>query len=474
MKAKKLISVILAVVLLVCFPITAFSKTTEQCEAKLLQAGDFDINYNRDYSDMHKNIFGVTTYDVNMSDIEKKLEERIYQGLSEGWSAINFYLNEGLSREWAMTMYSDVINDHPELFYVSHNYGIEYTFSTVTKIVPHYTMSMSEIDSAKKVFNDGVNKALALCDNSMDAMQKALVIHDYICSNATYAEDGDIAHSAWGFFKNGRIVCAGYALTYSYLMNKLGVECEMVTSIAMNHGWNTIKINGKWYGVDCTWDDAGSSSYGHMPDNRVNHGCFLKSQAHMNRNGWDTFDDCDCTDKSMDSGMFWEDVHTTIQVKNGKYYYLDPDYKVKMAYLRERTQSGSERLFGKGFKCEGNDSGGSTPTLLYCQLAFMDGKFFVSNKQEINSVDLKTARVSLITNISTTKPNGLGVNGMNIMYQVNGNENTFITVNKNDFFKSTITRNKYQTYNAYCDLNCDGAVNAKDYILLKEQNKLYK
>lgn len=470
MNKKRIIASILAIVIIFSCPITALCATkTEECQAKLLQSGDFDINYDRDYSKFHKNILGVSLHDQNMNDIEKALEERIYTGLLEGWSAINFYKNEGLSREWAMTMYSDVINDHPELFYVSHNYGVDYTLSTITKITPHYTMSRSEIDSAKKVFNDGANKALALCDSSMNDMQKALVIHDYICSNATYAEDGDIAHSAWGFFKNGRIVCAGYALTFSYLMNKLGIECEMVTSLSMNHGWNTVKINDKWYGVDCTWDDAGSSSYGQMPDNRVNHGNFLKSQAHMNRNGWDTFDDCFCTDTSMDSGMFWEDVHTTIQVKNGKYYYLDPDYKVKMAYLRERTQSGSERLFGKGFKCDGNDSGGSTPTLLYCQLAYMDGKFFVSSKQEINSVDANTGRVSLITNISTTKPNGLGVNGTNIMYQVNGDENKFIILNKKDYFKPSLTISKSQTYNAYCDLDNNGVINAIDYILLKNQ-----
>lgn len=455
-------------------PMSVFGATSsEECTANLIQAGDFDINYDRDYSDMHKNFFGVSTYDVNMNDVEKRLEERIIQALNERWTSINFYLNEGLSRAWAMTMYSDVINDHPEFFYVGHNYGIEYTFSTVTKIVPHYLMNASETEQAKKKFNDGVNRALAQVDSSMNDVQKALTIHDYICSNATFTDDElDSAHSAWGFFNNGHIVCAGYALTYSYLMNKVGVQCEMVTSLELSHGWNAVKIDGVYYNVDCSWDDASSSIYGYS-DNKVNHGNFLKSEAvfsvtHKKEGGSydaDTFDDCVRTDTRYDSGAFWEDKKTSIPVINGKYYYLKPDFKLFQVSLYERSQNGSERKVGGNYYAD-YDSYTNT-SFLYAYITKFEGNLYInagnsSRGYYVYAVDPKNSVRYEITRISST-PGGIGVtpDDTSIFYQLKNNTGNYNALDKKQFFN-----NYFGSYNKYADVNNDGYLNAKDYLKL--------
>lgn len=456
-------------------PMSVFGATSsEECTANLIQAGDFDINYDRDYSDMHKNFFGVSTHDVNMNDVEKRLEERIIQALNERWTSINFYLNEGLNRAWAMSMYSDVINDHPEFFYVSHNYGIEYTFSTVTKIVPHYLMNASETEQAKKKFNDGVNRALAQVDSSMNDVQKALTIHDYICSNATFTDDElDSAHSAWGFFNNGHIVCAGYALTYSYLMNKVGVQCEMVTSIQLSHGWNAVKIDGVYYNVDCSWDDASSSIYGYS-DNKVNHGNFLKSEAvfsvtHKKEGGSydaDTFDDCVRTDTRYDSGAFWEDKKTSIPVINGKYYYLKPDFKLFQVSLYERSQNGSERKVGGNYYAD-YDSYTNT-SFLYSYITKYDGILYInagnsSRGYYVYAVDPKTGTRYEITRISST-PGGIGVtpDDTSIFYQLKNNSSAYNTVDKKQVFNNYFG----SSYVKYADVNHDGYLNAKDYLKL--------
>lgn len=468
---------VLLVVLSIPFGAMAAMSGYEECEAKLLQAGDYDINFDRDYSKFGTtNPFGAITYDVNMNDIEKKLEARIIQALDERWTQINFYLSEGLSRAWAYTMYSDVINDHPEFFYVSHNFGANYMGNTITSIVPHYLMSADETAKAKSQFNEGVDRALAQVDSSMNDMQKALTIHDYICGNATFTDDDkDSAHSAWGFFYNGHIVCAGYALTYSYLMNKAGVQCEMVTSINLAHGWNAVKIDGKYYNVDCSWDDASSSIYGY-PDGKVNHGNFLKSEAvfsttHKKDGNYsydaDTFDDCVRTDTTYDNNAWFDNIHTSIPVINGKYYYLKPDFKMFQVTLTERTITGSE-LNITNFYTDYNSY--TNTSMLYAYITKFENRLYVDagtnyRKYYVYSVIPSTRQKYEVASIPST-PMGIGVTKDNkIFYQLKSNTDNYYTLDRKQILKSNIT-SQNGGYNNYADLNDDKYVNAKDYVLL--------
>ena len=36
-----------------------------------------------------------------------------------------------------------------------------------------------------------------------------------------------------------------------------GLECRFVSGTADGggHAWNQVKVNRKWYYIDCTWDD---------------------------------------------------------------------------------------------------------------------------------------------------------------------------------------------------------------------------
>ena len=60
-------------------------------------------------------------------------------------------------------------------------------------------------------------------------------------------------------------VCLGYATTFQLLMDMAGVECITVVGAAddsrEDHGWNMVRLNGKWYCVDVTWD-ANFREYG--------------------------------------------------------------------------------------------------------------------------------------------------------------------------------------------------------------------
>ena len=52
-------------------------------------------------------------------------------------------------------------------------------------------------------------------------------------------------------FKN-KGVCSGIATTLRIVLKVLGIECKVVSSVG--HEWNVVKLNGKWYHLDLTWD----------------------------------------------------------------------------------------------------------------------------------------------------------------------------------------------------------------------------
>ena len=246
-KASVFISFLLVAAML-WSPFFAFAVTrSEEGEMPLLQEGDFELETTEKFSD---NALGDTRIEIINNTIHNALldvSEQIY--VKQYFIPIN---DVG-------AILSNIINDNPDLFYVSSTYRVRYTSGSnyATYIIPYYSMTKDEIEDAKEIYYSGVQEALSVVDDSMSDMQKALVIHDYICDLAAYPditnnENKEIYHSAYGFFYDYNIVCAGYTLVYSYLMHELGIECEYVTSSGMEHAWNKIKINGKWYNADLT------------------------------------------------------------------------------------------------------------------------------------------------------------------------------------------------------------------------------
>ena len=90
----------------------------------------------------------------------------------------------------------------------------------------------------------------------MSTYDRALALHDWLIYNANY--DTTYTHrDASGVLLHGTGVCDSYGRAYLMLCTIAGIECIYVSGDAGGaHGWNMIKLDdGKWYHVDCTWDD---------------------------------------------------------------------------------------------------------------------------------------------------------------------------------------------------------------------------
>ena len=64
---------------------------------------------------------------------------------------------------------------------------------------------------------------------------------------------------------------AGYAAAFSLVLNILGIENRTLNNDekpenATAHIWNYVKVNGRWYHIDATWNDNASDNVSYMHD----------------------------------------------------------------------------------------------------------------------------------------------------------------------------------------------------------------
>lgn len=102
-------------------------------------------------------------------------------------------------------------------------------------------------------------------DKDMTDIEKAKVLHDWICDHAEYAKSDLMNrgnHADTAVFADGVAVCEGYSRTYNLLLNEAGLQSWYIKNAT--HAWNIVMIEGKPFHIDTTWDDSDNSDYWFM------------------------------------------------------------------------------------------------------------------------------------------------------------------------------------------------------------------
>jgi hypothetical protein len=112
---------------------------------------------------------------------------------------------------------------------------------------------------------------------SMTDFEKIYYIHDFLVKQVEYDLDNYFKntipyddYTAEGALFNGLAVCQGYAEATDLLLKEAGIESQIVVGSANGlgtgggqewggHAWNLVKLNGKYYHLDTTWNDGGGS-----------------------------------------------------------------------------------------------------------------------------------------------------------------------------------------------------------------------
>lgn len=141
--------------------------------------------------------------------------------------------------------------------------GMYDTTAVANAYISGDTSGLSEYDLA--IYNAAAEALNTFYTDGMSAYDAVLAAHDYVVTHVTYdlgelaligsrAEESD---SPYGALIDGKAICSGYTTTFKLFMDMIGVECITVDGSALDevHAWNMVNIDGKWYHVDCTWDD---------------------------------------------------------------------------------------------------------------------------------------------------------------------------------------------------------------------------
>lgn len=110
-------------------------------------------------------------------------------------------------------------------------------------------------------------------DPSWSDTQKCMYAYGCLATDINYASNEDehldeeligkgVAIRSLNGILYGKLTCAGFALTFKEMMDRLGIE-SYYQNQKKTHSYNTVKLDGKYYGVDVTWDNT--LNHGHCP-----------------------------------------------------------------------------------------------------------------------------------------------------------------------------------------------------------------
>lgn len=153
--------------------------------------------------------------------------------------------------------------DCPEIFYAV---GFRYRFypdSPNVELIPEYLFEKGKIKEHQKAMKARVEK-LVRPAQGMTEWEKELYIHDFICSNVRYDKlKKPYSHEIIGPLGQGVGVCEGIAKAVKILCDALGIWCIIAISdanpekkIKYRHAWNVVRIGGKYYHLDATFDNS--------------------------------------------------------------------------------------------------------------------------------------------------------------------------------------------------------------------------
>lgn len=154
------------------------------------------------------------------------------------------------------------------------------------------------VNSAVNEVETKAKQVLTSANNNSTTYEKVKYIHDYIIENTEYNQQNDVNNSdIYGCLIKQKVVCEGYAKTFKYLLDQLGIPCVMICGDGVGddgrsefHAWNYVMMDdGYWYAVDSTWDDPIIIGNGTISDS-IKHRYFLVGSNEFFKNHFEDGD----------------------------------------------------------------------------------------------------------------------------------------------------------------------------------------
>ncbi len=314
--------------------------------------------------------------------------------------------------------YGDIASWLEEKVNITYSYSAEGPEGIVTECFIEYSIDKEDYERDKAVYASYVNDIVSKADPGFSDLEKLLFIHDYLTSNYEYDTGLEIHHS-FEFFENKKGVCQAYTEAFCTLMRKMGIRTSYVHSTKMDHVWNLVELDGKWYQIDVTHDDP-------VPDYTGNsmHREFLITDQKMKKIKFDEDErydidrdydwvygvDVKCDDDTYENG-FWSDARSPfIYIPETEKWYF-------FGIPRYGTQIGERGLYiwNGDNNIELVDCGYNDLYSIGSALVRHKGKLYFNNTKDIYSYDLRTGKLAVampseyLTSLTTDMLNGFKI-----------------------------------------------------------------
>ena len=193
-----------------------------------------------------------------------KQQKAVYDALRQGFDALAPAIRvERLENAELSDVYQRLKLDEPGLWFVV---GFTYRFypqASHVELVPEYLFDKQKIREHRQAVDSRIAR-LTRPLQGKSQREKAVAIHDFILENVRYDKlKKSYSHEIIGPLTQGVGVCEGMAKTVKALCDQCGVECIVALShdnpdrgVKYRHAWNVVKLEGKWYHVDATFDNS--------------------------------------------------------------------------------------------------------------------------------------------------------------------------------------------------------------------------
>lgn len=193
-----------------------------------------------------------------------KNQQAVYHAVKTGLKSLvpSFQIPRLEAKELS-DVYMMVRLDNPDIFY-SVNFKYRYfKESGNAEMIPEYLFEKKKIQEHQKAMKARVEK-LARPAMRYSEFEKIQYVHDFICQNVRYDKlKKPYSHEIIGPLGQGVGVCEGIAKSVKILCDALGIWCIIALSennpdkgIKYRHAWNIIRMNGKYYHLDATFDNS--------------------------------------------------------------------------------------------------------------------------------------------------------------------------------------------------------------------------
>ncbi len=242
------------------------------------------------------NVYANSTYYKNqLNDQSKKYYSDLKNNFitNKGDAPIKYLLNEYivdsyLEDEIAVYLkniklaYSAAYLDHPEYYWMKAcviSYSGKDYYDDVVNVL--YTRindinvlvksgglnSSSNKKKYNKAFKRAVKKVNKIRGKNKSKYNTLKAINKYVSTTIKYSNKKNKpfnTHTAYGAFVKKKAVCDGYSKAFKALCDYYKIPCLLEIGYvykSTGHAWNIVKLKGKWYYVDSTWNKSSKNRF---------------------------------------------------------------------------------------------------------------------------------------------------------------------------------------------------------------------